>query len=69
MPESKPDCKTSDLTRDSKPKSQPSKVCRIHAESASDDQVTCPIHHVRGVEKKQKWFCPVCGMLLQTCCD
>lgn len=33
------------------------------------DLIVCPTCHVRGIEKKQKWFCPRCGRLLQTCCD
>ncbi len=33
------------------------------------DRITCPLCGEAGVEKKQKWFCPRCGLLLQTCCD
>jgi uncharacterized paraquat-inducible protein A len=31
--------------------------------------IHCPICRVPGVEKRQKWYCPRCGQLLQTCCD
>jgi hypothetical protein len=36
---------------------------------APDDHPACPICRITGVEKKQKWFCPRCGQLIQTCCD
>ncbi|MCX5662532.1 MAG: hypothetical protein NTW19_22855 [Planctomycetota bacterium] len=33
------------------------------------ERPSCPVCHVAGVEKLQKWFCPRCRRLLQTCCD
>ena len=40
-----------------------------HRQRGDVDRVMCPICRVPGEEKKQKWFCPRCGQLLQTCCD
>jgi len=36
---------------------------------ADGGRIVCPICRVHAVEKKQKWFCPRCGQMLQTCCD
>lgn len=33
------------------------------------ERPSCPVCHVPGMEKLQKWFCPRCRRLLQTCCD
>ena len=38
-----------------------------------DDEIDlvelCPYCNVAAVERKQKLVCPVCGLIVQTCCE
>jgi len=34
-----------------------------------DGRPICPACRGVGVERKQKWHCSRCGLLLMTCCD
>ncbi|MFA9478233.1 hypothetical protein ACERK3_07980 [Phycisphaerales bacterium AB-hyl4] len=42
---------------------------RSDASCRDNDRPHCPVCGSPGVEKKQKWFCQRCGLLLATCCN